>query len=360
MEMGFLLRGFLADELSEKNRAINFDKTPLIKNKPSIYLLVMDEYTGSNCMSKELNYVNNLDSVLSVNDFHVFTNSQSNYNFTTFSILSMFEMNYLSGLDPNKISHKDYLAAERNLYKNPFLELLMHNNYEFINYSIFDFKGHPAFDHFYLLPSQMMLLRKRTFFSYVLNDLGWHLSKWDRLFWNVWQRNVYGVLKHNIDLKEEIVDLLDQPKKGKPYFLYAHFIMPHPPFFYDSTGKLREKSDVLFEMKNHIYPHSGYIANVKHANEEIIELIQAIKKKEKDNAIIMIVGDHGFRTKDTRSCRNFSNFNAIYFPQHVRPSVYPQKITLVNQFRFVYNYLSQKNEPFLPDSTHFLIDDIEE
>jgi hypothetical protein len=74
----------------------------------------------------------------------------------------------------------------------------------------------------------------------------------------------------------------------------------------------------------------------------------------------MILGDHGFRTKDTKSCRNFSNFNAIYFPKNVRPSAYPEKITLVNQFRFVYNHLSSQNEPLLLDSTHFLIDEIEE
>jgi hypothetical protein len=199
------------------------------------------------------------------------------------------------------------------------------------------------------------LLRNRTFFIYVLNDIGWHLLKLNIPFLNVLEKKIYNIDFENKYLIKHLLESR-QSKLKKHQFYYAHFIMPHPPYFYDQYNKLRPRNEVLEETRLNIDPTEGYINNINHTNNEINYLVKNIKKKEKNDVIIFILGDHGYRqvTKDPNDY--FSNYNALFLPSYLKIDHYPGKITLVNQIRFIFNHLAEQNDPFLKDSLFLLKD----
>jgi hypothetical protein len=341
------------DSFKEKNKKNT--ASFIFKKKPPIYLLVFDEYASSQSLLTRFGFNNDLDLKLKSQGFHIFINSSSNYNFTTFSIASLLNMDYLNNFNQDKVSHKDYLWAESRIYRNKSIDILERNHYEIHNLSIFDFKNHPSKRSLYLLPNKTLLLRNRTFFRYIFNDLGWHLYRMNIPFVNLWEKRIYNTDKENNDLKI----LLTEKKtssSNKQDFFYAHFFMPHPPYFYDKFNKLRPKKEVLEEVKTAADPIEGYINNIYHTNSVINDLVFQIKRKENNNAIIMILGDHGYRKASGNPGDYFSNFNAIFLPDHLKIDEYPKEITLVNQMRFIFNLLAEENQPFLKDKMFYLKD----
>jgi phosphoglycerol transferase MdoB-like AlkP superfamily enzyme len=132
--------------------------------------------------------------------------------------------------------------------------------------------------------------------------------------------------------------------------------MPHPPFFFKKDGSPRSKEEVLYDERNRLYPIDKYLDNVHYTNQKIETFVSFIQKKEKKNAVIMIVGDHGFRQNNPPREAYFSNFNAVYFPPAFDTVSFPETISLVNQFRFIFNQCTNTSLPFIQDRAYFLTD----
>jgi hypothetical protein len=352
VEFGLSLTRFDIKERSSFSES----KTSLnLTHKPSIYLLVFDEYSGSRLLKKEYGYTNVLDSMLIKQGFHIFNNSRSNYNFTTFSIASLLNYHYLSfPIDTNRISYKDYLQAEEAIYNNSTARLLESQGYSIRNLSLFDWEHHPALQSYYLFPRGTLLIRNRTFFLYIYQHLGWHLTTVDWPFLNQWEKKIYSTLSYNIQVEKELVKATEPV--DHPQFVYAHFMMPHPPFFFKKDGSPRAKDEVLYDERNHLYPIDKYLDNVHYTNQKIETLVSLLQKKEKNNAVIIIVGDHGFRQNNPSREAYFSNFNAVYLPPALLPVHFPESISLVNQFRFIFNQCTNSSMPYMQDKEYFLTD----
>jgi len=352
VEFGFSLSRF---EINEKSTGVEFGVNENLKYKPSVYLLVFDEYSGSKWLEKKYDYRNELDSILIKKGFHVFNNSSSNYNFTTFSIASLLNHNYISfPVDTTRITYKEYLKAEKAVFYNATGQFFEKQGYKVRNLSLFDWQNHPALQSYYLFPTGTLLLRKRTFFLYIYQHLGWQITSVNLPFINQWEKKIYATLTYNEEVEKELLKSAD--KSNQPMFVYAHFMMPHPPFFFNKDGTLRPKNEVLQEQKNHIYPIDKYLDNIRHTNRKIETLVSFIHQKEKGNVIIMILGDHGFRENNPPRDACFSNYNAVYFPAALRPTEFPATISLVNEFRFVLNQCSSQSVPFIHDRQYFLRD----
>lgn len=347
---------FIRFDKKEKSTASESKIYQDFRHKPSIYLLVFDEYSGSKILENEYGYRNELDSILINKGFHIFDSSMSNYNFTTFSIASLLNHNYLFfPIDTNRITYKDYLQAEKAIYYNYTVQLLEKQGYAIRNLSLFDWQHHPPLQSYYLFPTGTLLIRNRTFFLYINQHLGWHFATVDWPFLNQWEKKVYSTLSYNDQVEKELVKAVAETV-DRPEFVYAHFMMPHPPFFFKKDGTSRPKEDVLQDEKNYHYPTDKYLDNVQYTNRKIETLVSFIQKKEKNNAVIIIAGDHGFRQNNPPRDAYFSNFNAVYLPALLRPNHFPAKISLVNQFRFIFNQCADRSMPFIQDRQYFLKD----
>src|SRR5436190_3317835 len=77
-------------------------------DKPDVYLIIADGYAGRKEMEQVLHFDNSLfENQLRQRGFFIADSSISNYNYTPFSMASMFNMNYLVGLEGRNKSADD-------------------------------------------------------------------------------------------------------------------------------------------------------------------------------------------------------------------------------------------------------------
>ena len=323
--------------------------------KRNCYFLIYDAYAHSSYLKKRFGYTNPLDSLLANQGFYVYPKSKSNYNFTHFSIASALNIKYAQGLRNDSVTREDYARALNEIRNNSMVPYFESNGFRFINLSFFDIKHHPAVIQSNYLPKGLVLFNELTFFSHVYEDIGWHLfdPKNPKL-----QQLVYHRLneqkKSNQTIDEEIERYLSETSRV-PILVYAHYNMPHPPYFFDSSGNERPLSLVYSELKDETKGSNLYLPHLVFTNKKILAVVNKIMTAEKGNAVIIIAGDHGNREKNTRD-EMFDNFTAIYTPAQYRHLLKKDSISLINVFPTVLNAVYGQNVPFMPDSQFFLSD----
>ena len=356
----FIISDILNQFLFQKKNNITLAERHLygdnidIIHKPNIYLLVFDEYASSSSLYQRFNYKNDLDSFLIKNDFYVIPESRSNYNFTPFSVASLLNFSYLKGLKENDITQTDYQNTLSLIKKNKLVTILENNGYQLINRSVFNLENAAAFTRSAFLPEGLQLLRNQTFFLYVYEDIGWNFLSFGNRFSLFFKHTLQLSKQQNENILEEILQPSVSPKK--PFFLFAHLNMPHPPFFYDSLKRERPIDSIINETKNNISNPATYLSYLKYTNYILEDLVAEIQIKEKNNAIIVIIGDHGYRSNTTKKEQLFANMNAIYIPDHLRKTPPPDSLSLVNEFRYVLNSMTRNEMKFLSDSSFVLTD----
>jgi hypothetical protein len=324
--------------------------------KPDIYLLLFDEYGSSLSLKQRFNYDNSdLDSFLVNRGFQIQAHSRSNYNFTPFSMASILNMSYLKGIkNPSACTLEDYAYCDNLVRDDEVIKYLSYQGYDIVNYSVFDLAGNPSKVEQSFLPLKTKLITDRTLFHYIQRDVGWLLYAGKfKIKWLVEQT----MFRHSNNNKI-FVDLVKKESallSTKPRFVYAHFYLPHPPFFYDKSGNRRDMKTV-YERNDEKYSQD-YLDYVPYTNQKAKELITTIQENTNHSAVIIFLGDHGFRntTNPTDLSNYFQNQNAVYFPDRDYHSFY-DSLSNVNEFRLVFNKLFNANFPLLKDSTIFLTD----
>jgi hypothetical protein len=101
----------------------------------------------------------------------------------------------------------------------------------------------------------------------------------------------------------------------KPSFNYFHFMIPHPPFIYDSTGKL-QPVEAMYSYKGFDKTNANFTGYIKYGNEVMKKMVNSIFEKAGKNIIIIIQGDHGYREFNDRfpDAVRYGTFNAVYLP----------------------------------------------
>lgn len=324
--------------------------------RPDIYLLLFDEYANSRMLQEVYHYNNNgLDSFLRSEDFHIQSNSRSNYAITPFSMASMLNASYLKGIsNPLNIQADDYLNVLEPLRKSEVVNFLLSQGYSIINNSPFDLPEHPTLLVNPFIMTKTKLITQRTLIDYMVRDL----SIFDWLDAHLTPARQY--MENQINMIHRMNDTFlvrTLEESGRqlqtPRFVYMHVFMPHDPFLYDSLCRLRSPEEV-----DTIERHErGYLSYLPYTNFTIRQIITSIKKNTRGKAVILFMSDHGFRDDkyNTDHSNYFKNQNAVYFP-HKDYSLFYDSISNVNQFRVVFNKLFHLNLPLLKDSTIFLHD----
>ncbi|HLK27451.1 MAG TPA: sulfatase-like hydrolase/transferase [Puia sp.] len=325
-------------------------------NKPDIYLLLFDEYGSSLSLKQRFNFDNsNLDSFLVDRGFHIQTRSRSNYNFTPFSMASILNMSYLQGIkNTSACTLEDYAYCDNLVKDDEVIKYLSYQGYDIVNYSVFDLAGNPSKVEQTFLPLKTKLITDRTFWRYFQKDIGWLLFEGRfKIKWLVEQT----MFKHSNN-NNTLVGMMKNEsalQSNKPRFIYGHFYMPHPPFFYDKIGNKRDVKTVYEQNDEKFY--QAYLDYIPYTNQKAKEIINTIQQNTNNSAVIIFLGDHGFRhTTDTADLSNyFQNQNAVYFPDKEYHSFY-DSVSTVNEFRLVFNKLFNAGFPILKDSSIFLTD----
>lgn len=130
-----------------------------------------------------------------------------------------------------------------------------------------------------------------------------------------------------------------------PAFYYAHFLAPHPPYFYDHTGRLLPASE-----RKPDNDRSGYLENLRGSDTLLLRFIDDILSAAGPKPIIVLQGDHGSRlfggTDD--SWETFTILNAYYLPERDSVQI-PANISPYNSFRLIFNSYFGQHLPMLKD-----------
>lgn len=317
--------------------------------KPNIYFIVADEYAGNSSLADLFSFDNSgFENELRKKDFFVASHSSSNYNFTPYSMASIFSMNYLEGITARSNDRKNLNLCFQRINDNELVRILKKFDYEFVNLSLFDFAGQPnmsAHNDFY--SGRAQLITSQTLTSRLKKDLMFHLAYTLKLKWAY--NNYLDNLKNDLEYQYNKT-IKESQGKGRPRFVYTHFIMPHYPYLYDEKGNALSIQQALNGGKKE------YLGYLQFGNRKYLSLIDSIKKYDRTNPVIIVMSDHGFtkyNLNDADTSYNFKSIFNIYMPGK-KQEPFPDSVSSVNVFRIFLNAQFKQNLPLLADSSFFL------
>lgn len=318
--------------------------------KPNIYLIIADEYAGHKELHDIFSFDNSaFESELEKRNFHVVRNAMSNYNYTPYSMASIFDMNYLKGITnkANDVGNRN--TSYETINKNALVNTLHAFGYDFINLSLFDFADKPGlnFNEFYSIREK--LISSQTLIGRIKKDLWYHFVTTFGFRWaqNDWQNKLITLLEKGYNGTLSAAGA----NSGRPRFIYTHFTMPHYPYLFDRNGRR-----LSFEKSQRGGRKDLYLEYLQYCNKQCLSLADSILKKDKTGPIVILMSDHGFTKYDASAIDpsyNFNNMINVYLPDK-NYSEFPDTISNVNLFRFILNKQFKQRLPLLKDSTIFL------
>jgi hypothetical protein len=322
-----------------QNDKIGFRKVTL-ENKPSVFIILMDEYSGFNSLEKYCNYKNDdFKNALIKRGFFVALNANSNYNLTWLSCLSLFEMDYIKNQSKDELAHRSiYGKAAKAIEENNTVDFFKQNGYSIINNSFFKFRAGTN-DQELLHPIENDLMTENTFITLAQHGLFNNIPS------NKIQQLLNTVNAHHNNYNERTWQLLYQSirQTDTPAFVYTHFFIPHAPYLRDKFGNRKSFKTIHQKVKHN---HKAYIEYLEFANRELLKITDSIKAVVK-NPVIVITSDHGNRNVKNRDRKlDYSNFIAVY-KQDRNYEGFTDSTCTVNLFRILLNNTFSQNLPLL-------------
>lgn len=308
--------------------------------KPAVFFLLFDMYPSDTVLKKYLGYDNAaLGSFLKEKEFFVTGNAHTLYSETYYSLSSTLGLQPLAYFSDSTLDdYKKKLIALKNVEYASVPDIFKSSGYLLRNYSVFNLQGQQSPLQFNLNYHLDNALTSTTFFNrwyetfepdFFLAGRGVDLG----FIKKSWSSNVKNDLSF---LNSNFYRLLDSfPNLNEPSFNYFHFMMPHPPIIYDSSGHELPVKDMYayggFDKANKNF--TGYI---KYANLEIKKMVNKIFEKAGKNVIIIIQGDHGYREFSNRfpDAVRYGTLNAAYLPAK-NYAGFNDSMTVINTFKQV-------------------------
>ena len=312
---------------------------------PDVYYLILDEYARNDALIEYHDFSNHeLTEFLENKGFHIAKNSFANYPMSVQSIPATMNMNYINFLadeigtevrNYKPLNEKNYGLYPNNMVIKNFKEM----DYKIITFNTFALHLHenPLSDEVFCHRDKFLLDNRLVDVLARTSIFGYFVERWAE-----------GELRQatlcafeNFGNAGNVFD--------EPVFVWAHIMLPHPPWIFGPNGEEITPGKPLLITDNPEFRDSGwepkmqYVQQVQFANKKTIEAVENILENNK-NAIIIIQGDHGTAwetnwmdpSKDD-AWQRLRNFDAIYFPDEDKRVQLNDDRTLVNTFRIVFN-----------------------
>ena len=195
------------------------------------------------------------------------------------------------------------------------------------------------------------LITSQTFLPRVLKDISYNIStgKW-KLKWGL-NKRTYEHLNNNENIIRAVKERASE-KTNNPKFVYAHLMMPHYPYYFDSQNRplpiekfcpaRKRIRKIILNTCSIAIPGSLTWLTILSQIRIVLLLLCS--------SVIMASGQ-GTKKEEHRYA--FMNLNAIYLPEKNYSGFY-DNISNVNQFRVLLNKEFEQHLSLLKDSTIFL------
>ncbi len=312
---------------------------PNVGERPDMYVILLDAHTSAYALEKYFNYDESaFTKKLEGLGFYVAQCAQSNYPATKLSVTSTFYADY---------HREDTLFP---LYSSLVVETLRSQGYRIVTFENRS-QGHFSFGEDVRLSRNQLLAGKvdltgglsefefellETSLARLAFDIptlipGFDLAQQKETEFYEHYQQTYFILDELKRLPEEI---------ESPKLVFAHFLVPHPPFIFTPDGKFHWNENEV----------DGYLSNAEFIDSQITGVVEEIIAKSKIPPVILIMGDHGpsgVPSKDQPALR-MSILNAYYLSDAAKKDLYPT-ITPVNSFRVIFNHYFGTEYPLLED-----------
>ena len=320
---------------------------------PDVYYLILDEYARNDALLEYHDFDNSEFKIfLEGKGFHVADDSFTNYPMSIQAIPTVMNMNYINFLadeiGSDVRNFEPLIGKDFGLYSNN----MVIKNFKDMNYKIITFNTFSLTHYENKLSDKIFCDRDISLLDNKLIDVlartsifGYYVERWAEA-----------------ELRQVTLCAFDEfGNAGKvfdePVFVWAHVMLPHPPWIFGPNGEEITPGKPLLITDNPEFRDAGwepklqYTQQVEFANKKTTEVIEKILENNQ-NSIIIVQGDHGTAwdlnwkepTRDD-AWQRLRNFDAIYFPDEVKRDSLSDDRTLVNTFRTVFNeYYGSENE----------------
>ncbi len=257
---------------------------------PDIYFIILDSYTSSENLEKYWHFNNSeFDRFLENAGFYLARHSRASMPSTLHSISSELNTKAFVPSTPGP----ELLVDIGNNRVCSFLKEL---GYQLVNYSIFDIAGEERFYDFSPFRENQSIIEKAFYRSLV----------------GTVKRDLIDI-RSGIQKQFEIMNSLaagDFACNHLPSFIYAHFLISHPPSYVDRNGNILRVRRASQE--------EGYLDQISFINMKMEVIVRAILAKPDQLPIIIIQGDHGSRLLKGADGdeESHSVFNAFFLPHN--------------------------------------------
>lgn len=318
-----------------------------------IYYIVLDGYGDQEVIADLCgndSYL--LATRLSDLGFLVIRDAKTNYNQTRFSISSALNFSYIQDLQSAvDVSGDDTAFPILLINQNMLFQFLRQVGYKTITFRTPFDQINVHTSNYYIAPP----LYPSPFIEVLVNNTFLSLFFWKTQY--IW---------HSLGIENILDEINNLQKIDKPIFVYAHLLIPHPPFVFSSDGRitipekkydLRDNNEFV-ELDNRQTYIDGYCDQVSFINVRINTIVSQLILDSPD-AVIIIQGDHGpgadfFQDDYEKSDLNqkFHILNAIYFPDQ-EYQLLSDDVTPVNTFRVILNKYFNSTSPLLENRTFY-------
>jgi len=328
---------------------------------PNVYYIILDGYPRNDVLKEHMNFDNNeFTDILKQRGFHVAENSYANYSFSSQSISSTMNMDYVNFLadqfgedsrEYNPLLGKDVgLYADNQVIKN----------FKLMGYKVVKIGSAATYIH------KMPLADLSPCYKTI------HLMD-NRLFDAVGRTSMIGYFIERWSEEQQRQIILcgfeELPKINGYFeervFVWSHITLPHFPLIFGPNGEPITPGTSLLTMNHPEYTDDSwdvkqqFVQQIQFTNKKSIEFIDKILENEK-RSIIIIQSDHGSAfginlqdPTDDDVFQRLSNFNAIYFPDEKYREMLTYDRTNVNTFRIVFNTYFGSDYEMLEDKTYW-------
>lgn len=316
---------------------------------PDIYYLILDGYAGTFALGQIYDYDNSgFIDYLKGQGFYVASESYSNYSLSFLSLASSLNMEYINDIaDDLGVESKDRSIFYKMIKESKVAAFLKSKGYMFIH---FGSSWRPTTSNNYAdVDINYGFLDE---FSIVLIRTSW-LSPFLSSF--MIENNRHRVL-NTFEKIPQIAEI------DEPTFVFAHIVIPHPPFMFDQDGK---KVGSAGSWREDIWRDNRlYINQLIFVNKELRSLIENLLSRTGVPPIIILQADHGpsstFQSwrlneldlDENQITEKMNILNAYYLSAYDKNELY-ESVTPVNSFRMIFNHLFDTGYDLLEDRSYF-------
>lgn len=330
--------------------------------RPNIYYIVLDGYGRADVLEELYQYpAEKFMDLLRNEGFYIADKSRSNYIRTIFSLASTFNMDTLEEfVASNNLenSHDEKWVMLFN-YQNRFVKILQKLGYSTIGLNATYLGSNRAGMQYFEIPS---VGRLNQFELKLLGQTPVH-----EFLMDIQMQNAFDTHRaKQIEALNRIPHIAQDYQS--PAFVFAHILLPHPPFVFNADGNPIDPADPNFHigdadslvnitMTIQEYQKS-YGNQIHYLNQMVLEMVKRIRKSD-PGAVIVLQGDHGPGSQYVGNSLAKTNMhersgilNAYLFPDADYSSLYPA-ITPANTFRVISNRFFKTEFELVEDTTYF-------